>query len=190
MAKIGAQYPCFKGEGKEKGVVLSRLVSANLTINLASGELYGDDALAEQVSEFASGSIAMETTDMKDTDAAEIYGCTVTDQTAVYNKNDTPPMGSLGYFKTGSIEGKPYVKGYYYPKVKAALGNDNAQTRGSSITFQTTSTTFTVFADESGIWRITKDCATVQEAKDWLNEKLSIASDPVTPPVESGGTGE
>lgn len=182
MAKIGAQYPCFKRKDKEKGVVLSKLVAANLTINQASGELHGDDALAEQVSEFSSGSIAMETTDMTDENASEVYGCTVTDKTVVYNKNDKPPLGELGYFKTGIIDSKPYVKAYYYPKVKAALGNDNAQTKGSSITFQTTSTTFTVFADENGDWRITTDCATVQEAKDWLNEKLSISADPVPAP--------
>ena len=55
MAQFGAQYPCFAPfSGDEPAatlptyggkVVLGKLVSANLTINLASGELYADDEL-------------------------------------------------------------------------------------------------------------------------------------------------
>ena len=89
MAKFGANYPCFKGKKKEKGVIIGKLVSANLTVNMASGELYADDALAEQISEFSSGTIAMETDDMDAAVAAEIYGCTVSeDNTVTYKAGD------------------------------------------------------------------------------------------------------
>ena len=37
------------------------------------------------------------------------------------------------------------------------LGNDSAATKGSSITFGTSSTTFTIFRCNSGAWRITKE---------------------------------
>lgn len=177
MAEFGANYPCFKPETEEAGVVLGKLVSANLTVNLASGELYADDSLAEQLSEFSSGSIAMETDDMTDENAAKIYGCTVSEGLVTYNKNDTAPRGSLGYYKVLMRNGKKYFKGYFYPRVRAALGNDNAQTRGSSITFQAVSTTFTVFADDKGDWRKTETFDTVAEAKAWINEKCGIAAE-------------
>ena len=59
MAEFGAKYPCFKPNGAASGIVLGKLAAANLTVNLASGELYADDSLAEQLSEFSSGSLAM-----------------------------------------------------------------------------------------------------------------------------------
>lgn len=176
MAEFGANYPCFKPHEENNGVVLGKLVSANLTVTLASGELYADDGLAEQASEFASGSIAMETDDLTDDNAAIIYGCEVEDGVVTYNKDDNAPRGALGYYKVLMRKGKKYYKGYYYPDSRAALGNDNAQTRGSSITFNTTSTTFTVFADDAGDWRKTKTCDTVDDVKAWLNSLLSIST--------------
>lgn len=174
MADFGANYPCFKADSATNGVVVGKLVAANLTVNLASGELFADDAIAEQLSEFASGSIAMETDDMADASAQAIYGCKVQSQEVTYNKDDEPPQGCLAYYKVLMRKGKKYYKGYYYPRVRAALGNDNAQTRGSSITFQTTQTTFAVYPDNSGDWRKTKTFETRAEAVDYVNSKCSI----------------
>lgn len=189
MANFGAKYPCFapfKGVEPvnalpkyDAKVVVGKLVSANLTVNLASGELYADDALTEQLSEFASGTIAMETDDMLDDVAAVVYGATAAEKKVTYNKGDTAPYGGLGYFKTLMRDGAKYYKGYFYPKVRAALGNDNAQTRGSSITFGTSNTTFTVFAANTGDWRITETFDSEAEARAWVDEQL--APEAVTP---------
>lgn len=176
MAGFGANYPCFKPEGKDAGVVLGKLIGADLTVNLASGELYADDALAEQASEFASGSIAMETDDMEDDVASVVYGCTVKENEVVYNKDDTPPRGCLGYYKVLMRAGKKFFKGYFYPMVRAALGNDSAKTRGNNITFATNSTTFTVYADDNGDWRTTMTCDTVDEVRQWIQNKCGINS--------------
>lgn len=174
MAEFGAKYPCFKADGSEKGIVLGKLVAANLTVNLASGELYADDALDEQLSEFASGSLAMETNDLTDENAAEVYGCDVTEKIVTYNVGDTAPSGKLAYFKSLMRNKVKYYKAIMYPCVRAALGNDNAQTKGGSITFATTQTTFTVMADDNGNWRKTQTFATEAEAKEWINEQCAI----------------
>ena len=77
MAGYGAKYPCFAPIATEPegslptygaGAYIGKLNLANLTVTLASGEAWGDDELAEQISEFASGSLAMETLDMEDKD--------------------------------------------------------------------------------------------------------------------------
>lgn len=175
MAEFGANYPCFKGKDATKGVVIGKLVSANLTVNLASGELFADDDLAEQISEFASGSLAMETDDMVDDVAAEIYDCTVSNGEVTYNKDDTPPEGELAYYKVLMRRGVRYYKAYYYPRVRAAIGNDNAQTRGSSITFQTSNTAFTVFTDDNGDWRKTKTFTDRAAAITYIKTKCAIA---------------
>ena len=176
MAEFGANYPCFKADGGASGMVIGKLVSANLTVNMASGELYADDALAEQLSEFSSGSIAMETDDLTDDNAKVIYGCNVSENIATYNIGDTAPRGCLAYYKVLMRNGTKKYKAYYYPRVRAALGNDNAQTRGNSISFNTTTTSFTVFADDNGDWRKTNTFETSEDAKTWINTQCGITT--------------
>lgn len=185
MAKFGAKHPCFAPIATEPdnaaptygvGAEIGKLVAANLTVNLASGELFADDILAEQLSEFASGTLVMETDDMVAEIAGMVYGATVNGNRVTYNKGDTAPLGGLGYYKVMMRNGVKYYEGYYYPKVRAALGNDNAQTRGNSITFSTTSTTFTVFAPNAGDWRETETFTTEEAAKLWIENKLGLAT--------------
>ena len=176
MAEFGAKYPCFCKAGANAGVVLGKLVVANLTVTLASGELYADDALDEQLSEFASGSIAMETNDLTDDNASEIYGCTVSEGLVTYNVGDSAPAGGLGYIKALMRNKVKYYKGVYYPMARAAIGNDNSQTKGSSITFATSQTTFTIMPDDNGDWRKTKTFTSEADAKTWLNGLCKIAA--------------
>ena len=68
--------------------------------------------------------------------------------------------------------GVRYFKGVFHPLVKAILGNDSAATKGSSITFGTSATTFTVFRCNSGAWRITKEFTTESECIAWCDTKL------------------
>lgn len=204
MASFGAKYPCFnpiqqEPEGKlpvyknPEPVRIGRLVKADLTVNLSSGKLFADDVLAENVDEFSSGSIAMETDDMEDSVAAVVYGCEVVEKEVHYNIKNDPPAGGLAYIKKLMRKKKVLYKGYFYPIVKAALGNDTAQTRTDSITFGTNSTTFTVYPCETGDWRYTKEFPKEDDAIDWIKERLkgkdSDETPPPTPPGEPGEPG-
>lgn len=92
MAQFGAKRPRFAPvattpEGAlptynfEKAVTIGKLVKADLTVTNASGELYGDDALAEKVDMFASGSVALETDDKTNEVHAALHGATVNEET-------------------------------------------------------------------------------------------------------------
>lgn len=189
MAQFGAKYIKFNPikEQPENAlpvyadtdpILLGRLVKADLTVNMASGKLYADDELAESLDEFSSGALAVDTDDMLDSVASIVYGCTVTDKEAHYKYGDTPPEGGLAYYKVLMRKGKRVYKGCFYPKAKAALGNDTAQTRTDSITFGTTSTSFTIFACNSGDWRITAEFDTEAEARTWVDTKLKSKTVP------------
>lgn len=193
MASFGAKYPYFNKINDEpddalptyslaEPVRLGRLVKADLTVNLSSGKLYADDALAESVDEFSSGSIAMETDDMEDEPATIIYGATVKNKEVHYKAGDSAPMGGLAYYKVLMRRGKKVFKGYYYPRVKAALGNDTAQTKTDSVTFGTASTTFTVYRCNSDDWRITEEFEKESDAKSWVKEKLKGTGEAETKP--------
>lgn len=199
MASFGAKYPYFNPAAEEpegklpvyknpEPVRIGRLVKADLTVNLASGKLYADDMLAESVEVFSSGSIAMETDDMEDSVAAVVYGCSVEGGMVRYNAGDDTPAGGLAYIKVLERRKKRIYKGYFYPIVKASLGNDTAQTRTDSITFGTNNTAFTVFACETGDWRFTKEFSTEDAAVKWIKEKLK-GPDPAAKPTASPPAG-
>ena len=204
MASTGLRHPYFnpaveEPEGKlpvyknQEPVRIGRLVKADLAVNLASGKLYADDKLAESVEEFSSGSITMETDDMKDSVAAVVYGCKVDGKMVRYNTGDDPPAGGLAYVKRHIRQKKTFYKGYFYPLVKAAPGNDTAQTKTDNITFGTTNTTFTVFACETGDWRLTEEFPTEAEAIAWIKEKLKgqdrVAKPTAAPPAGAVSSG-
>lgn len=186
MASFGAKFPYFCPVAEEpegarpiysgEPVRIGRLVKADLSVTLASGKLFADDVMAESVDEFAGGSIAMETDDMTDDTASVVYGVEVLDGTVTYNVANDPPKGGLGYLKKLMRNKKVLYKGYFYPLVKAALGNDTAQTKADSITFGTSATTFSVFACENGDWRDTHEAATEADALTWLKAQFTTAS--------------
>ena len=170
MAQFGAKRPRFAPvattpEGAlptynfEKAVTIGKLVKADLTVTNASGELYGDDALAEKVDMFASGSVALETDDKTNEVHAALHGATVNEETkeVTDSDGDVAPRGGLVYYKVIIRQGVRYFKGVFHPLVNAILGNDSAATKGSSITFGTSSTAFNVFRCNSGAWRVTKE---------------------------------
>lgn len=202
MASFGAKYPKFAKIATEpenalptyeSDVKIGRLVKADLTVNLASGKLFADDELAESVDEFSSGSIAMETDDMEDSVASEVYGASVEGGQVHYKAGDSAPLGGLAYYKALMRKGVKLFKGYFYPRVKAALGNDSAATKTDSITFGTAATTFTVFRCNSDDWRITKEFSSESAAKAWVDAQLAgaVATPEATPAggeVTSGAT--
>lgn len=190
MASFGAKYPHFSRIKEEPELSLpvyedtplriGRLVKADLSLTMASGKLYADDELAESAEEFVSGSIAMETDDILDSVASEIYGAEVKEKRVIYNSGNNPPPGGLAYYKKLMRRGKLVYKGYFYPRVKAALGNDTAQTKADNITFGTSTTNFTVFAANNGDWRHTEEFNTEAEVQAWVKAQLS-------PPAGGGG---
>ena len=88
MASFGAKYIKFagiKGEpaGKlpiyEAAVELGKLVKAELTVNIATGELYANNMLAEKSDEFISGTLAVEVDDMEKEVEGAVYGSAYND---------------------------------------------------------------------------------------------------------------
>ena len=188
MAQFGAKRPRFAPvattpEGAlptynfEKVVTIGKLVKADLSLTNASGELYADDGLAEKIDMFASGSLALETDDKTDEVHAAIHGATLDETTSEVTDSDADvaPRGGLAYYKVIIRNGVRYFKGVFHPLANAILGNDSAATKGSSITFGTSATTFNIFRCESGAWRMTKEF-TGEGAEAaciaWCDEKL------------------
>lgn len=189
MAQFGAKRPRFAPVATtpdnalptynfESVVTIGKLVAANLTVTNASGELYGDDALAEKIDMFASGSLELQTDDKTAEVHAALHGATLDEleEELTDSDSDVAPRGGLAYYKVLIRNGVRVYQGVFHPLVNAILGNDSAATKGSSITFGTSTTTFTVFRCNSGAWRIRKEFENEADVIAWCDEKLGNAA--------------
>lgn len=188
MATFGARYinfAPFSGEEPAdalptygEAVNIGKLVKAELTVNMASGKIYGDDVLDESIDVFANGTIAVETTDMTLENESVLFGSTMTEDEGKElsdSSEDTIPYGGLTYIKTIMRGKKKLFRAHFYPKVKASHGTDSAATTGESITFTSTPINFTVFEANIGKWRYREEFATYAEAKTWCDGKFTAS---------------
>lgn len=183
MAAFGAKYIHFAQIKTEpetgmptynEKLNLGELVKAELTVNLASGEIYGDDRLVEKVEEFSSGSLSVEVVDMTDEIEAQVFGSTYAEDSGIVDKtSDTIPYGGVGYYKSMIRNGEKCYKAYFYPKAKAAAGSDAANTKGSSLTLASTPFSFTIYEPNDGDWRYRHTFSTESEAKAWIDAKFA-----------------
>lgn len=181
MAGIGACYPCFapfEGAEPESGmpaygdkIVIGGLVQANLTPNFATAKLSADDAIKEDWGRVTSGTIAIETDDILEKNEAVMLGATYDEETGElkHKDDDVPPYGGFGYYKTLMRNNVYQYKVYFYPKVKATLGADNAQTMSESPTFQTSQLTLTAYPLKDHDWYSKKVFDTAAEAKAYID---------------------
>jgi hypothetical protein len=191
MANIGARHPKWAPIATEPvnglptyngaaAVLVGKLISAEATPTYASGSLYADDVLAESVDEFVSASISMSTDDLVPGVLSAIFGAhedAGTPGLVTYKSTDAQPYGGLGYLAYLMRGGVKLFKAYFYPKVKATLGADAANTKTDSITFGTQSLTFTVFEANDHTWKITEEfvgATAEQDAKAWLDARLGV----------------
>lgn len=188
MAAFGAKYINFAPITEEsknglptygERVEIGELVKADLTVNIATGELYANNRLKEKADEFASGSLAVEVDDMTKEIEAGVFGAAYSEGEIVDNSGDQVPYGGLGYYKTLQRNGVVVYEAHYYPKVKAVLSTDTAATKSSSITFTTRALTFTVHEPVTGDWRYRKEFDEEAEAIAYINKKLAPVSSEV-----------
>lgn len=186
-AKIGVGYLMFAPFATEptdalptyeidKLVELGRTVAANLTVNMSSGQDFANNRLTEDVNKFASGTLATEIDHMDLQTESIVYGSTYDETTGTLSDSDSddPPYGGAAYHQLLMINGVEKFRGVFFPKVKAVVGQDNAQTRASSLTFQHSNPSFTIFKPTFGKWRYREDFDTEAEVLAWQREMLGV----------------
>lgn len=186
MADFGLKYLTFAPfDGTEPedslpkysgGFVMEQAVQANFSPNLATAELYADNRLCEFAEEISDATVAVETGFLSDQALTTMFGASNVDDEIIEGINDTSPDGGLGYVKYQMINGSKYYTGYFYPKSKASIGNDNAGTKSKNTSFATVPTSFKIQTPKCGNWRYRKKFSTEQDAALWVKNKLNIVT--------------
>lgn len=200
MASMGLKYLAWGKMAAEPtnaiptynpGKVIGKMVSANLSIQWADGELYADDMLSEYISEFASGDLTMEVDNIALADQATLYGATydADEFQAVYS--DTPPFGGIGGVQVLMVNGARKYRAWFFPKVRASMPDWDATTRPDSISFGTQPLNMKVLTPLYGPWYYVKEFTTESAAKAYIDTKLGVTTwHEINVQVQGAGVGD
>ena len=183
MAKVGLKYPVYgelKDGAHEAGKVIAEAIKANITAESNDVKLYGDDRVVESDKSFKSGKISLNVTDLPLEIYASLLGHTYTeaDKTVVNSGDDIAPFVGIGFY--GKVQRNSKVKyvAKFVPKVQFSEPNDETETKGDTVTYQTPTIEGDIFTMENGKWKEEKECDTEEEARTWLNGKVGITATP------------
>lgn len=130
---------------------ISKAMTANVTPNVNSATLYGDDQAQETIEELADVTVEIGINALSNEDYAYIMGKTVDANGGVTDSiNDEAPYLALGY-EVPLTKGRKRVTWLY--KGKFGLPAETDQTKQGSPSFQTPTISATFIPREDGKWR-------------------------------------
>lgn len=157
---------------------LGKAVSCAVDITNNEATLYGDDALAESDTSFASGTITLGVTDDDDTIFAPLLGHTIDSEgEVVKTSTDVAPYVGIGRIVTKMVNGAYKYKVEFLYKVKFGEPSKDENTKGESIEFSTPSIEGVVAAlgDINGTWSKAKTFTTKSDALTYLKNLMAAS---------------
>lgn len=172
---------------------LGKAVSCSTSITNNEAKLYGDDALAESDTSFASGTITLGVTDDDDTVFAELLGHTLNENGEVIKTaSDAPIYVGVGRIVTKMVNGAYKYKVEFLYKVKFSEPSKDETTKGESIEFATPSVEgiISTLDDEKNTWNKSKTFNTKSDALIYLKNLMAAAGETYRITYDlMGGTG-
>lgn len=178
MARIGLKRFRYSELDKDDNVIapksLGKAIDCKVSLELNSGELYGDDALCESDYSFNKGTVTITVDDDDDTILAPLLGHDITEDGEVVRKDtDIAPHIAFGRILTKIVGGVYKYKVEFLSKVKFKETMPDEKTKGESVEFQTVSIEGSVMKKADGEWSKTKTFTTLQEAVAYLDSLLT-----------------
>lgn len=168
VSEPDAAFPTY-GDVEEIGA--ARL--GTLTYTTAVVEIEGDDQVLRRIEQFQSGTLVHETTYNDLLVNAKIYGHRVEAGVVYSNKDDIAPPAGDGFIEPILLKDSntPVYRATFLPKLTANQANEaqNAATRqGGTINPSYNSITYSVYACNTGDFRLQAEFSTEAAAKQWL----------------------
>ena len=190
MAKIGLKFAVaspITGYTKEgmpiygTGFIVGKAISAEISIECNDNPLYADDAMAENDTSFANGTLKLGVADFGSDYLdglqvqAKMLGHKIVDgNTILRGALDIAPYLGFGILKTKKQNNKKYYEATWLYKSVYKVPSESANTKGKSIEWQTSEIEGNILAVEGyegDIYQEQKIFETVQEAMSWLINK-------------------
>lgn len=190
MAKIGLKFPVaspitgYTSGGAPiygTGFIIGKAISAEKSVESNDNQLYADDAVAENDTSFASGTIKLGVSDFGSDylDSlqiqAKMLGHTLNGKSTIKRGAlDIAPYLGFGFYKTKKQNNRFFYEATWLYKSVFKVPSESTNTKGKSIEWQTPEIEGSFMAVEgygNDIYEETEVFATEQEAKSWLINK-------------------
>lgn len=187
MATIGVRDLFYatvteNGDGPETygdPVRMAKAIQVQMTTTTAEAKLFADDAVDEAVKEFVSGQLTLNTNDLVPLHQAYLLGQKKDEKGVVFaSGDDEAPYVAVGFRATKTGGKFKYVWLY---KVKFGIPDENYQTKGENIAFQTPSIVGTYIKRKDGKWKA--DYVGKQDdeiGSTWFAKVREMDGDPLT----------
>lgn len=193
MAMVGLRYAVFariKKDGEKRGqeieydagVVVGKMMTADVTYERNTEPLYADDTEAENDNSITGGTVTVGVDDILDPARVVVFGDYEDGEgTGEYEDNgDASPYGGFGYLRVRRKDNVTTFVAYWLHKVQFASSSEAAQTKGSTINWQTPTLTGNLMGVNNNTdgkirFRRRKEFPTAAAAIAWLNQKAKIA---------------
>lgn len=183
MKKIGLKYPVYALYADSTGApvytagaVIAKAMSASISINKNNAILYADDDIDEIDQSFISGTETLGLNEFPLEVQSVLLGHKLDEDTGemVANENDIAPYVGHGFY--GKIKrNKEYKwRAIWFHKMQFGEPNDETETQGESVSFQTPEIGGMIMKDIKGDWKSENVLDTEEEAITWLNTKAGI----------------
>lgn len=186
MAFVGLRYAVFAPEKShtegqpivyDPGIVMAKMVSADITMTRNSEGLYADDALAESDNSITGGTISLTLDDVLPEAQVAVFGVKKSGEgeSAIYRETGkSTPYGGFGYIRERRHQGKTQFVGYWLHRVQLAITNETANTRTGTTTYQTPTVSGNIMgvkldSDGENYFRDYKVADTVEAVKTWID---------------------
>jgi phi13 family phage major tail protein len=183
MKKIGLKYPVAATYNTSTGAytdgfVIAKAMSAGIAINKNNVKLFADDDIDEVDQSFIDGTITLGLNELPLDKQAIMLGHTIgAGGEMVANKNDIAPYMGNGFYGRIKRNGLDKWRAVWLHKVQFGEPNDETETQGQSVVFQTPKIEGVIMKDINGDWKSEKVFDTEADAIAWLHEKVGL---PVT----------
>ena len=164
------------------GLVMSRAIKVDLSIETNESKLYADDRIVENIKEFKSGKLTLNGDHITYETLSLILGHTLETIGETENKrlvakgNDDGSFVGVGFYATTINDGVRRYRAIWFTKVKFGIPGESLETKGESISFKTPSVEGTILNDVTGVWKVEATFDTEAEAKAWLDGLANIAA--------------
>lgn len=170
---------------------LGKAVSCAVEVTSNTAKLYGDDALAESDTSFASGKITLGVTDDDEGIFAPLLGHELDlDGSVIRGAQDSAPYVGVGRVITKMVNGAYKYKAEIIYKAKFSEPNKDEKTKGESVEFGTPTIAGDISAleNEKNSWSCAKTFDTKAEALAYIKAKLGGSRYTVTYNLNGGSS--
>lgn len=170
------------------GMVIGKAIAANLTLNRNDNPLYADDAEAENDNGVVGGTIEINIDDLSVEARKFVLGeeevTTGTGNSATkeyWTTEEAAPYVGIGYVRVRRKSGTTSYEALWYPKVQFGENNENANTKGQQIEWQTPTISGRIMGvrPDSSLkakYRVRKAFETLADAMAWIDAKANVTT--------------